>query len=206
MFDEKIIYSGKKIEDAEKALIMLHGRGAGAEDILGLSAHLRIKDFAIIAPQAKNNSWYPKSFLAPPAQNEPWLSSSLSLIENIIINLGEKNIYPKDVYFLGFSQGACLMLEYVARRASRYGGVIAFTGGLVGDKIYKENYKGNFEGTPVFIGSSDPDVHVPVERVNETADILKSMGAVVTKTIYDNMGHTIIQDEIDHANTLIFNR
>ncbi len=205
MFTEKIVTAGKKIEDAENALIMLHGRGAGAEDILLLSDHLQIKDFAILAPQANNNSWYPQSFLAPPQQNEPWLSSALALIENLITTLSEKNISKENIYFLGFSQGACLTLEFVTRNAAKYGGVVAFTGGLIGDKIYKENYKGNFEHTPVFIGTSNPDFHVPVERVHATINILKSMGAAVIEKIYDNMGHTINQDEINQANTIIFN-
>lgn len=202
---EKIFTAGKKIEAASKVLIMLHGRGAGAEDILSLKENLQINDFAIIAPQAENNSWYPQSFLAPPHQNEPWLSSSLAVIKNLIITINEKNISNENIFFLGFSQGACLTLEFVARNASKYGGVVTFTGGLIGDKIYQENYKGNFQQTPFFIGSGDPDFHVPVERVNVTAILLKTMGAVVTEKIYKNIGHTIIADEINQANTLIFN-
>ncbi|MEP6582860.1 MAG: dienelactone hydrolase family protein [Ginsengibacter sp.] len=205
MPNEKIVTAGRKIEEAGKALIMLHGRGAGAEDILSISDYLHVKDFAIIVPQAKSNSWYPQSFLAPPKTNEPWLSDALKLIESILASLNEKNINNKHVYFLGFSQGACLTLEFVARNATRYGGIVAFTGGLIGDKIYKENYKGKFEGTPVFIGSGNPDFHVPVERVYATTNILKSMGADVSEKIYDNMGHTINQDEIDQANNIIFN-
>lgn len=205
MFHEKIVTAGKKVEDARKAIIMLHGRGAGAEDILSLGDHLQIKDFAILAPQATNNSWYPQSFLAPPQQNEPWLTSALALIESLINTLNEKNISKENIYFLGFSQGACLTLEFVTRNAAKYGGVVAFTGGLIGDKIYKENYRGNFEQTPVLIGSSNPDFHIPVDRVYATTNILKSMGAVVTEKIYDNMGHTINQDEITQANTIIFN-
>lgn len=206
MFNENLITAGKKVEDAEKALIMLHGRGAGAEDILSLSAHLKVDGFAILAPQAKNNSWYPQSFLAPPQQNEPYLSDALASIRQLFENLTEKGITKENIYFLGFSQGACLAVEFAARHADRYGGIVAFTGGLIGDKIYQENYKGSFANMPVFIGSSNPDFHVPVERVYATTNILKSMGAVVTEKIYDNMGHTIIQDEIDQANTLIFNR
>ncbi len=206
MFSEKIITAGKKIDDASKALIMLHGRGANAEDILSLSDHLQIEDFALFAPQAKNNSWYPQSFLAPPAQNEPWLSDALALIENLIKDLTEKNISKENVYLLGFSQGACLTLEFVTRNALRYGGVVAFTGGLIGDKIYPEKYKGNFEQTPVFIGSSNPDFHIPVERVYATTNILQNMGANVTQRIYDNMGHTINQDEINNANAIVFNK
>ena len=194
MLHEKIVTAGKKIEHAKKVLIMLHGRGANAEDILSLSNHLEIKDFALFAPDAKNNSWYPQSFLSPPKQNEPWLSSALALIENLITSLNEKNISKENIYFLGFSQGACLTLEFVARNATKYGGVAAFTGGLIGDKIYTENYKGNFEQTSFFIGSSNPDFNVPVERVYATTNILKSMGAAVTEKIYENMGHTINED------------
>ena len=122
----------------------------------------------MIAPQATNNTWYPYSFLAPPSQNEPWLSSALDLLDEIVNDLKKNDIDPKNIYFLGFSQGACLTLEYVTRNATRYGGVVAFTGGLIGDKLYSENYKGDFSGTPVFIGTSDPDPHVPVDRVNAT--------------------------------------
>ncbi|MBD0288156.1 MAG: dienelactone hydrolase family protein, partial [Flavisolibacter sp.] len=114
-------------------------------------------------------------------------------------------IAKENIYFLGFSQGACLTLEFVTRHADRYGGVVAFTGGLIGDKIYPDNYKGDFAGTPVFIGSSNPDPHVPVERVYATTNILKSMHAVVEEKIYNNMGHTIVQDEIDIANQFVFN-
>lgn len=206
MLIEKIVTAGKKIDDASKALIMLHGRGANAADILSLSDHLQIEDFALFAPQAKNNSWYPQSFLAPPAQNEPWLSDALALIENLIKDIAKKNISKENVYLLGFSQGACLTLEFVTRNAVRYGGVVAFTGGLIGDKIYPEKYKGNFNQTPVFIGSSNPDFHIPVERVYATTNILQSMGANVTQKIYDNMGHTINQDEINNANAIVFNQ
>lgn len=202
----KIFTAGKKIETASKVLIMLHGRGGDAENILSLKENLHVIDFAIIAPQAENNSWYPQSFLAPPDKNEPWLSSSLAGIKDLIITINKKNISNENIFFLGFSQGACLTLEFVARNASQYGGVVAFTGGLIGDKIYKENYKGDFQQTPFFIGCGDPDPHVPAERVNETAILLKTMGAVVTEKIYKNIGHTIIADEINQANTLIFNR
>lgn len=204
MHQKKIITAGKKLNEAEKVLIMLHGRGATAEDILSLSAHLNVADYALLAPQATNHTWYPYSFLAPPKDNEPWLSSALSLLKEIISDLENKNIKKENIFFLGFSQGACLTLEFAARNAARYGGVVAFTGGLIGDKIYSENYKGDFANTPIFIGSSDPDPHVPVERVNETVSILKNMNASVTEKIYKNMGHTINKDEIDHANRIVF--
>jgi len=206
MHKKELLAAGKSLEEASKVLIMVHGRGASANSILGLAAHLNVNDYALIAPQATNNTWYPYSFLAPPAENEPWLSSALSLLRSIVDDLKEKQIKEENISFVGFSQGACLTLEFVARNATRYGGVAAFTGGLIGDTIYTDNYSGDFKGTPVFLGSSDPDMHVPVERVDDTASLLEKMGAGVTKKIYKQMGHTISQDEINRANTLIFGK
>ena len=202
---KNIVTAGVAIEEAKKALIMIHGRGGSAEDILSVAAHLQVKDFALLAPQATGNTWYPYSFMVPPVQNEPWLSSALSLLKAVVGDVTEQGIAVENIYFLGFSQGACLTLEFVTRNAQRYGGVTAFTGGLIGDKIYPENYSGDFAGTPVFIGSSNPDPHVPVERVYATSNILKAMHADVTEKVYNNMGHTINQDEIDLVNKLIFN-
>jgi phospholipase/carboxylesterase len=203
--EKKIVTAGKNLEDAERALIMIHGRGANANDILSVADYLNVNDFALLAPQATNNTWYPFSFMAPVSQNEPWLSSSLNLIKDLLNEITEKGIASENIYFLGFSQGACLTLEFVARNAAKYGGVVAFTGGLIGDTILTENYTGDFNKTPIFIGSSNPDPHVPVERVYETAKILKKMNAVVTQKLYNDMGHTISQDEIDIANKLVFN-
>jgi phospholipase/carboxylesterase len=204
MHKKNIVSAGKALSKDSKVLIMVHGRGANAEDILSLSAHLNVKDFTLLAPQATNNTWYPYSFLAPPAQNEPWLSSALALLKDVADDLYKKEIPAENIYFLGFSQGACLTLEFVTRNATKYGGVVAFTGGLIGDNIYRENYKGDFGGTPIFIGTSNPDPHVPVERVHATVNILKEMNAAVTEKVYNNMGHTITQDEIDQANKIVF--
>jgi|SRR2546421_1759816 len=204
MHQKKIISAGKKLAEADKVLIMIHGRGGSAEDILSLAPHLNVKNFALLAPQATGNSWYPYSFLSPPVQNEPWLSSALSVISEVIDETMAEGKTREQIYFLGFSQGACLMLESVTRKAVKCGGLVAFTGGLIGDKIYAENYKGDFENTPAFIGTSDPDPHVPVERVYATEKILKDMNAAVTIKIYANMGHTINQDEINQANKLVF--
>jgi phospholipase/carboxylesterase len=204
MHQKNIISAGKPVGKDSKVLIMLHGRGGSAEDILSLASHLAVEDFSLLAPQATNHTWYPYSFLAPPAQNEPWLSSALTLLKEVVADLYEKGISPENIYFLGFSQGACLTLEFVARHARKYGGVVAFTGGLIGDKIYPENYNGNFAETPVFIGTSNPDPHVPVERVYATTNILKNMNATVTEKVYENMGHTITKDEIEKANSLVF--
>ena len=205
MHKKNIIIRGKKIPGAKKALIMLHGRGGTAEDILGFAAHLNVDEYALFAPEATGNSWYPLSFLALPEQNEPWLSSAINLIKELVDDIIAGGIPADNIYFTGFSQGACLSLEFVARHAKKYGGVAAFTGGLIGNKIYQENYSGDFKGTPVFIGSSDPDMHVPVERIHATTQILQHMHADVTEKIYKNMGHTINEDEIEHANRLIFN-
>jgi phospholipase/carboxylesterase len=205
MHQKEIITWGKNLTDAKKALIMLHGRGASAEDILRLTSYLNIEEYAVVAPRATNNTWYPYSFLAQRNQNEPWLSSALDLITDLVMDINAAGIPDDHIYFLGFSQGACLTLEYVTRNATRWGGAVAFTGGLIGDKIYSETYSGDFRGTPIFIGTSNPDPHVPVDRVKETTLVLKKMNASVTEKVYQNMGHTISEDEIDKANQLVFN-
>ena len=204
MHKKTIITGGKQLSEAKKALIMIHGRGADANDILGLSKYLAVSDFALLAPEATNNTWYPQSFLAPKSLNEPWLSSALDLINATVNDIVTAGIPKSSIYFLGFSQGACLTLEYVTRNATRYGGIVAYTGGLIGDKIDRAVYSGNFENTPVFIGTSNPDPHVPVERVYATANILTEMSASLTTKVYENMGHTINNDEILQANNLVF--
>ncbi len=204
MHQKKLVAAGQDLATASKVLIILHGRGGSAEDILGLADHLGVKDFALIAPEATNHTWYPYSFMAPVGSNEPWLTSALLLLKEITIDLESKGIEKENMYFLGFSQGACLTLEFVARNAARYGGVVAFTGGLIGENINRANYNGDFGGTPIFIGSSDPDMHVPVQRVEDSATLLEKMNAAVTKKIYKGMGHTISKEEIDEVNRLIF--
>ena len=205
MHDKNIITAGKKLNKDSKVLIMLHGRGGTAEDILSLGSRLNVSDFTLLAPQATDNTWYPYSFLAPPSQNEPWLSSALNLMKELLNDLYSKGITSENIYFTGFSQGACLTLEFVTRNADKYGGIAAFTGGLIGDKIYKENYRGDFQNTPIFIGTSNPDPHIPIERFYATGNILKNMNAAVTEKVYTNLGHTINQDEIENANKYVFN-
>jgi phospholipase/carboxylesterase len=204
MHQKEIVTAGKKLKDAKRALILLHGRGASAHDILQLTNFFNIEDYAILAPQATNHTWYPYSFLAPEKQNEPWLSSALDLLEQIVADINAEGIANNEIYFAGFSQGACLTLEFVARNAQRWGGAVAFTGGLIGESVDLEKYKGDFEDTPIFIGTSDPDPHVPVARVQETTELLRSLKASVTEKIYPNMGHTISEDEIDKANQKVF--
>lgn len=204
MHTENITTGGKDISEAKKVLILVHGRGGNAQDILSLANNLNTEDFALFAPQATNNTWYPYSFLAPPTQNEPGLSSALDNLHRLLEYTKGKGIASENIYFGGFSQGACLTAEFVTRNAEKFGGVVLFTGGLIGDRIYSENYNGNFNGTPIFIGSGNPDPHVPVERVEETQKIMAGMNAKVSVAIYDNRPHTISQEEIEKANQLIF--
>ncbi len=204
MHTKEYITAGKDLKQAKKALIMLHGRGAQASDILSLASHLQVNDYALVAPQAANYTWYPYSFMANPNHNEPWLSSALDVIGQVVKDVEAAGITKENIYFLGFSQGACLTLEFVTRNAAKWGGVVAFTGGLIGDILYTKNYKGDFAGTPVFIGTSNPDPHVPVERVQASTRVLQGLHADVTEKVYPNMGHTVSKDEIDQANKLVF--
>lgn len=204
MHKKNIQTAGKSIKDTKKVLIMVHGRGADTRDILGLAAHFNVSEYALLAPQATNRTWYPYSFMAKPEQNEPWLSSALDLLKEMVEEVKEQGISTENIYFLGFSQGACLALEFITRNATKYGGVAAFTGGLIGDKINLENYAGNFDGTPIFIGTGNPDPHVPLERVKETVGILEKMNAKVELQVYDGRPHTISLEEIETANRVVF--
>lgn len=204
MHKKNVHTAGHSLDEAKKVLIMIHGRGANARGILGLAQHLNVEEYALLAPEATNNTWYPYSFMVKPEQNEPWLSSALDLLKEVIDDVTKQGISPENIYFLGFSQGACLALEFVARHAQKLGGVVALTGGLIGDKIYKENYSGDFSGTPVFIGTGDPDPHVPVDRVKESVRILEEMNTKVRLEVYEGRPHTISQEEIEEANRLIF--
>lgn len=204
MHTKNVITRGTPVAKGVKVLIMLHGRGANAEDILSLSRYLDVAQFALIAPQATGNTWYPYSFLAPQSANEPWLSSAIDLLKDVVSDLEQAGVVSEDIYLLGFSQGACLTLEYSARHARRYGGIVAFTGGLIGDKLITSNYSGDFANTPIFIGSSNPDPHVPVDRVEQSVEELKKLNANVSYRIYNGMGHTINEDEIRIANAHVF--
>lgn len=204
MHKKNIQRAGKSLKEAEKVLIMIHGRGADAHDILRIASHLNVSEYAFLAPEATNNTWYPFSFMAPTERNEPWLSSALGLLKEMVDEIKKEGINGENIYFLGFSQGACLALEFVSRYAEKYGGIVAFTGGLIGNKIYAENYSGDFNMTPVFIGTSETDPHVPIERVNQSVNILERMNADVYLKVYEGRLHIISQDEIDQANLRIF--
>ena len=202
----KYLTAGEDISTADKALILVHGRGGSAEDILSLAGELPVEDYALFAPQAAAHSWYPYSFMAPLAGNEPWLSSALDVLKGLVAHIVSKGIAADRLWFMGFSQGACLTLEFLARNAERYGGAAAFTGGLIGDRIYPQHYRGDFGGTPIFIGTGDPDPHVPVGRVHETVSLLQGMNAAVTEKVYPGMGHTINADELRQASRLVLGR
>lgn len=195
---------GLPLDQAKKALIMIHGRGATAESILSLSSYLNIADYAILAPQANSNTWYPYGFMASDKGNLVALESSLKQIEKAVEEVMDAGISSDGIYFLGFSQGACLSLEFSARHAKRYGGVIAFTGGLIGEKLDVSKYSGDFQETPVFIGGSKTDFHVPATRMKETQDIMKNMGANVTLKLYNDPEHTIRREELEWVNEQIF--
>jgi phospholipase/carboxylesterase len=204
LHEENFKYEGIPVEEASKALVMLHGRGGFAEDILSVAEHFKINDFALVAPQAYNNSWYPLSFMAPEEQNQPWLDSAFDLLKALEVELNSKGIPSENIYFFGFSQGACLALEYTTRYAKKYGGIIAIVGGLIGETINTGNYITNFDNTRIFLGTSDPDNHVPLERVSQTAEILKNKNAEVELRVHKNAGHVILPEELGIANTFIF--
>lgn len=188
---------GEPLDKAKAAMLMIHGRGGGAMSILPLVSHLNVPGFAFLAPQANGGTWYPQRFLVPRAANEPYLSHSLETLTGILKQIEDAGIPPEKTLIMGFSQGACLAQETAARYPKRYGGVVAFSGGLIGADNELNGYPGSLEGTPVFIGCSDIDEHIPVKRVHDSTRILTGLGATVTERIYPGMGHTINQDEID---------
>lgn len=187
---------GEPLATAKAAMVMIHGRGATAESILELVNEIHQPGFAYLAPQAANNTWYPNPFLAPIPSNEPWLTSALAVVGDVLKQVEAAGIAAEHTMLLGFSQGACLTLEFTARNARRYGGVAGLTGGLIGPDGTPRDYAGSLDGTPMFLGCSDVDFHIPKARVDESAAVLRRMGATVTERLYANMGHTVNEDEI----------
>lgn len=200
---QPVFTSGPLISEARALGILIHGRGASADDILGLGREFGRRDILWVAPQAAGNIWYPFSFLSPLQLNEPGLSSALSVIDGIVREANRQAIGTERIVLIGFSQGACLALEYAARSARRYGAVIGFSGGLIGPEGTSRDYPGGFDGTPVFLGCSDRDPHIPATRVTETAGVFGRMGAKVDLQLYENMPHTIIEDEIDRVSAML---
>jgi predicted esterase len=199
----QILQAGVPLEKSKAVMLMIHGRGATAQSILELAQEFAAEDITYLAPQASGNTWYPYSFLAPTTQNEPGLSSGLWVIDQLVAELGKRGKTTAEILLLGFSQGACLALEYAARNARQYAGVIGLSGGLIGQSLDRSRYPGTFPGTPVFLGCSDIDSHVPMTRVQESSVIFREMGATVTERIYPGMGHTVNEDEISFVNALL---
>ena len=200
---QPLLTVGEPLASAEAAMILIHGRGASAESILTLVSRLDGPGFAFLAPQAAESTWYPHSFLAPIPQNEPGISSGLYVISQIMADLDSKGILSEKIMLLGFSQGACLTLEFAARNPKRYGGIVGLSGGLIGPEGTPRDYGGSLDGTAIFLGCSDVDTHIPKERVHETTTTFKKMGAYVTERLYPNMGHTVNHDEVEFVQRMM---
>ena len=200
---QPVLHAGAPLATAHAAMLLVHGRGASAADIMTVGQELMHPKFAYLAPQAAGNAWYPNPFTAPIETNEPYLSSALELLDDVLDKIID-HVPCQRVILLGFSQGACLVLEFAARNAQRYGGVVAFSGGLIGPDGTPRDYPGsNFHGTPVFLGCSDVDPHIAKARVVEAGDVLKRMGAAVTLKLYPNMAHTVNADELHSAAQIV---
>jgi predicted esterase len=206
LHSKQYLQRGVALSEAKKAMIMIHGRNGQAENILALTEQLSANDTAFFAPEANQNTWYPYSFMASREDNEPSLSSAIELIEEVVQDIHQAGFDYSQIYLLGFSQGACLAGEYVVQNPRKYGGLYMLSGGLIGKELMnQEAYGSGLDGMPVFIGCSDIDAHVPVERVRESTQILETMGANVMEKIYKGMGHIINEDEIKHINKIIEN-
>ena len=201
--DQPLLRQGPELRDARGLLILLHGRGATAEDILSLAPQLEHEGIAFAAPQADSNSWYPYSFLVPAQQNEPGVSSAMKVVASLVTEADLLGVPPEKVMILGFSQGACLALEFAARNPGRYGGIYALSGGLIGPPGTTWESEASLSGTPIFIGCSDVDPHIPRSRVEESGEVLTRLGASVTVKLYAGMGHTISSAELEKINRMI---
>ena len=200
---QPVLRHGPAPREARLIMILSHGRGSSADDILGLAQQFSVDDVTYLAPQAAGHTWYPLSFLAPIEKNEPYLTSALGVLDNLVRQIGNEGVSPDRIGLLGFSQGACLSLEFAARHAQRYAAVVGLSGGLIGPPGTPRDYRGLFAGTPVFLGCSDIDPHIPLERVDETADVFRGMGANVDERIYPRMGHTVNGDELAAVEALL---
>jgi len=200
---QELATGGTPLEEAQAAMILVHGRGATAQSILQMGRQLHEDGVALLAPQAARNTWYPNSFLEPVESNEPGRSSGLQAIEDALDEANDAGIATEKVLILGFSQGACLGSEFVARNPERYGGHVAFSGGLIGETIDPEEFEGSLEGTPSFVGCSDVDPHIPEERVHVTTEVLETLDADVEERIYPGMGHGVNDDEVEYVSGMV---
>jgi phospholipase/carboxylesterase len=201
--DQPVLYAGPALDEARAVVVAVHGRGDEAEGILAIHQVLGVSDVAFVAPHAAGNTWYPYAFLAPTADNEPWLSSALDVLRAVVETLETANVQRRRIVLLGFSQGGCLALHFAATHATRWGGLVGLSAGLIGPPDTKWEFKGSLAGTPAFLGCSDPDPHIPRERLEDSARVLEQLGAAVTLRVYPKMGHTVNEDELEHVRRLL---
>jgi phospholipase/carboxylesterase len=199
---QPVLLAGEPLDRASAVMILVHGRGASAHDIMTIAAEVAEPGFAFLAPDAAGGAWYPNRFMEPLASNEPWLSSALETVGRVLA-LVEERLPVASTILLGFSQGACLALEFAARNSRRYGGLVGLSGGLIGPDDTPREYPGSLDGTPVFLGCSDVDPHIPAGRVIETGEILRRLGAKATVKLYPGMGHEVNADELDHVRRIM---
>ena len=200
---QPLVTAGTDLADAEAAMCLVHGRGATAQSIVTMAETFHRPGVALLAPQAANGTWYPRSFLERVELNEPGRTSGLQAVEDAIVEATDAGVPLEKILLLGFSQGGCLASEYVARNPRRYGGAVAFSGGLIGQEVDPDEFEGDLEGSPYFVGCSDSDPHIPLERVHETADVFQDLDADVTERTYENMAHTVNDDELEFATRLL---
>lgn len=198
-----VLTRGTPPTQARAAMLLIHGRGATPDSILALADEFDQADVAYFAPTAAGNTWYPQRFTAPLASNEPYLSSALAVVSSLLEQINAAGIPYEKTILLGFSQGACLVSEFAARNARRYGGLVVLSGGLIGPDDTPRDYAGTLDGTPVFLGCSDVDFHIPAQRVRESAAVLQRLGGDVTARLYPGMGHTVNEDEIEFVRTML---
>lgn len=200
---QPVLRGGAAPEAAEAAAVLVHGRGGSAQGMLTLADEARVSGVTFVAPQAAGHTWYPDRFLAPLERNEPWLGSALDLLDGVLEELAGAGLPRERTVLIGFSQGACLALEYAARRGRRHGGLAALSGGLIGPPGRSWDYGTSLDGTPVFLGCSDRDPHIPEERVHESARVLESLGAEVRVEIYPGLGHTVNGEEVEAVREML---
>jgi predicted esterase len=198
----RVLQAGTPLREAVAAMILVHGRGASAEDIMLLGQELSMPGFTYLAPQAAGNTWYPNRYSDPIPNNEPWLSAALAALEGLLTKVQEVVPVERTV-MLGFSQGACLTLEFAARHARRYGAVVGLSGALIGPPDTPRDYPGSLDGTPVFLGCSDVDPHVAANDVLAAAEVLRRLGGDVAERLYPGLGHQVNEDELDHIRRLM---